>query len=193
MMQFELSAYGPAVAALLENAKCNELGAGVPDATRRAPLAALGPTTLAAPHAVRDSEMALACVAGLWLRYDFLDESHRISQNIDSRAGSFWHAIMHRREGDFDNAKYWFRRVGEHAIYGPLVIAARQLASGCELPPAADFLLHGSDWDAKRFVDLCRRALDDAPSLVPLCMNIQQREWELLFDDCYRRAIGCPS
>jgi hypothetical protein len=190
MMQFEPRAYGPSVAALLENAKCNELGLGVPDATRRAQLAALAPETIAAPHAVRDSEMALACAAGLWLRCDFLDESHRISQNIDNPWGSFWHAIMHRREGDFDNAKYWFRRVGEHAIYAPLASAAKQLASGCELPPPADFLLHGNDWDAKRFVDLCRRALDDEPSLVPWCMNIQQREWELLFDDCYRQAIG---
>ena len=46
----------------------------------------------------------------LWL-YGFLDESHSIAQGIDSAEGSYWHALMHRSEGDFSNSKYWYRRV----------------------------------------------------------------------------------
>ena len=53
--------------------------------------------------------MAACCLAGVWLLHDYLDESHTISQRIDTPSGSFWHGIMHRREGDFSNAKYWFR------------------------------------------------------------------------------------
>ena len=64
--------------------------------------------------------MALACMAGLWLRHDFLDESHRISQDLENPSGSYWHGIMHRRELDFSNAKYWFRRVGMHRVFEPL-------------------------------------------------------------------------
>src|SRR4051794_32254466 len=45
-------------------------------------------------------------VAGLWLWHDWLDESHRISQRVETADGSYWHAIMHRREGDFSNSKY---------------------------------------------------------------------------------------
>ena len=50
---------------------------------------------------VRSPDDAKAVLAGLWLWHDWLDESHTISQALPSPAGSFWHAIMHRREGDF--------------------------------------------------------------------------------------------
>src|SRR4051794_12932746 len=40
-----------------------------------------------------------AMLAGLWLYHDWLDSSHTISQALPSATGSFWHAIMHRREG----------------------------------------------------------------------------------------------
>lgn len=50
--------------------------------------------------------------AALWLYVDDLDRSHALSQSIETEAGAFWHGIMHRREGDFWNSKYWFRRAG---------------------------------------------------------------------------------
>ena len=52
--------------------------------------------------------------AALWLYVDELDKSHKISQGIDDATGSFWHGIMHRREGDFSNSHHWFRKVGAH-------------------------------------------------------------------------------
>ena len=55
-----------------------------------------------------------ALAAGLWLYVDELDRSHRISQGIDNPTGSYWHAIMHRREGDFSNSLYWLQRTGQH-------------------------------------------------------------------------------
>src|SRR4051812_4745927 len=45
--------------------------------------------------------------AGLWLYVDDLDRSHTVSQSITDATGSFWHGIMHRREGDFANSHYW--------------------------------------------------------------------------------------
>ena len=55
-------------------------------------------------------------ISGLWLLAGDLDRSHTLSQDDSSAAGSFWHAIMHRREGDYSNAAYWFRRVGSHRV-----------------------------------------------------------------------------
>src|SRR5258706_16358356 len=48
---------------------------------------------------LRNQDDADAMLAGLWLWHDWLDESHQISQSLHSATGSFWHAIMHRREG----------------------------------------------------------------------------------------------
>src|SRR5690554_1595201 len=57
-----------------------------------------------------------ALEAGLWLYIDELDRSHTISQRMHDATGSFWHGIMHRREGDFGNSHYWFRRTGDHPV-----------------------------------------------------------------------------
>ena len=77
---------------------------------------------------IHDHDMASCCLAGLWLLHGFLDESHKISQDIETTAGSYWHALMHRREPDFSNAAYWFRRVDRHP---PVVPASR-----CRAPPS---------------------------------------------------------
>lgn len=96
-------------------------------------------------------------LAGLWLYVDELDRSHSLSQNIASPTGSYWHAIMHRREGDFSNAKYWLRSVGEHPVI-------RELG-----------------YDPIAFTDDCRadRGLN-SPTLV----EMQRREWKTLFEWC---------
>ena len=189
-MNFNPRSYRPAVAQLLEGAKCNELGPGTPQSSRRRALEALDADSLLEPHALGDREMALACLAGLWLRHDFLDESHRISQDIGSPTGSYWHGIMHRREPDFGNSKYWFRRVGEHPIFAALGPMARRLADEAKTGPEAAFLAKQANWDPFAFVDLCQLALEVPSPLRDLCMNIQRREWELLFDHCYRKAKG---
>ena len=55
--------------------------------------------------------------AGLFLLNDDLPRSHALAQTLQGDAlGDFWHAIIHRREGDWDNARYWFGRVGPEPI-----------------------------------------------------------------------------
>jgi len=65
---------------------------------------------------IRKPAFARAMLAGLWLWHDWLDESHTISQALHDQTGSFWHAIMHRREGDFSNSKYWYAKADDHPI-----------------------------------------------------------------------------
>jgi hypothetical protein len=43
---------------------------------------------------------------------DDIHAAHSIFQEEDSFFGSYGHGMMHRREGDFWNANYWFRRAG---------------------------------------------------------------------------------
>ncbi|MEX0978157.1 MAG: hypothetical protein WDZ48_04870 [Pirellulales bacterium] len=189
-MHFDPKSYAPAVAGLLDRAGLSELGPGTPDESRRAALAALRLESLVEPDRRADRQMALACLAGLWLAHDFLDESHRISQDLETSTGSFWHGIMHRREGDFENAKYWFRRVRQHPIFDDLRREAARMAREAGSISEAAYLADQPEWDPLKFVDLCRRAIDGPQDLRTLCMQIQKREWELLFDDCYEKAKG---
>ena len=65
------------------------------------------------------------CVkSGVLLLWDFLNESHEISQTMEGcgtpRTADYWHGIMHRREPDPGNASYWFHRVGAHPAFETL-------------------------------------------------------------------------
>jgi hypothetical protein len=138
---------------------------------------------------IRDRSMADACLAGLWLYHDFLDESHTISQSIDTTTGSYGHGIMHRREPDFSNAGYWFRRVGNHPIFEPLAEAACRLTSEAKGVDRARVLATCSPWNPFTFIDLCESVYATPGPDHDLCRQISLVEWQLLFDHCYRHAL----
>ena len=170
---FDPSAYGPVFETLLAVDRLRALDGGSPEARHREQLDLLTIDTAFAHTTVTDAEYARCCLAGVWLLCDYLDESHTISQGIDSSSGSFWHGIMHRREGDFSNSKYWFRRVGDHPVFE-------------KLGSATD----AGHWDPFAFVDACQSAIRDGGTDADRCRELQQLEWELLFDDCFRRAVS---
>ena len=187
MNTFDASQYCPAVQALLTEPRLSPLDPGSPNRAAYDALQALD-EKMFQPHTVRDRDLAAACRAALWLYHDYLDEAHTISQEIETQEGSYWHALMHRREPDFPNAKYWFRRVGTHPIFEQLHAAAVALAA--DGPAQAAFLRSQGKWDVYAFVDLCEASSRWRAECELLCRRIQQREWELLFDYCYRTAIG---
>ncbi|MEX2307570.1 MAG: hypothetical protein WD738_08265 [Pirellulales bacterium] len=196
MDQFDPQAYGPVFAPLVAIDRRRSLGAGTPNPADRAALEKLSADAafahLQAEFGKRqpiDGDIAACCVSGVWLLHDYLDESHEISQGIDTPEGSFWHAIMHRREGDFSNSKYWLRRVGRHPVFDAIGQRAAELAAVRGAEQAAKKLISGGAWDAFAFVDLCEAAERDQSTEGELCRDIQQAEWELLFDHCYRAAI----
>jgi hypothetical protein len=185
--------YGPQFSPLLATAPLNDLGPGQPIREMLERLANSSLDVAFAPHKIANREMAQACLAGLWLRFNFLDESHAISQEIHNPTGSFWHGIMHRREPDYENSKYWFRRVGDHEVFPDLwqyanLIAGAQAVE--KLEPAAQFLIDQERWDPLRFVDLVAYVARDKVPHKMLCRQIQRKEWQLLFDFCYHQALG---
>jgi hypothetical protein len=187
MNAFDPSAYAPAVRALLAEPRLAPLGPGRLNGAARPLLEALD-DRMFEPHAVRDRDLAAACRAALWLYHDFLDESHTISQGIETAEGSYWHALMHRREPDHSNAAYWFRRVGTHPVFEPLRQAAAELAASAPSPAA--FLVRQARWDPFAFNDLCAASHEETAPCHELCRRVQRAEWELLFDYCYRGATG---
>ncbi|MFO0841034.1 MAG: hypothetical protein U0797_01375 [Gemmataceae bacterium] len=170
----EPNKYPPAVAELLEHLPLAPLGPGRPIEAVRPKLAALADESFGTHSLGR--KMIAACRAGLWLAFDFLDESHAISQAIDTPEGSFWHAIMHRREPDAGNSKYWWRRVGGHPVLERLV----------ERSPALGY----SYSDPFTFVDFVERVRGTSSPQEEVAKLVQRLEWELLFHHCYQSAIA---
>jgi hypothetical protein len=101
-----------------------------------------------------------AVKAGLYLMNDDLERSHELAQAHEGdKTCDYWHAIVHRREGDFDNAKYWLRRVGRH--------------------PVLSRVHDGGPEAAVAFVDRCAKA---APADGAALESIQRREMLGLLD-----------
>lgn len=41
------------------------------------------------------------------------DSAHELAQAIYTPQGAWVHAYLHRKEGDMDNAKYWYGKAGK--------------------------------------------------------------------------------
>lgn len=135
---------------------------------------------------------ATALHAGLLLLHDDLDGSHSLSQTIEGEEGhygDYWHAIMHRREPDYGNAKYWFRRVGRHSTMRSLAKALQAGAFG-PIPEPWDSRLSGSGgWDSMAFVDLCEAATRN-PALEAVARRIQRIEMLTLLSSLFDASAG---
>src|SRR5205814_6094788 len=95
-------------------------------------LHAIRPETMFGEERIAQPRDAMAVLAGLHLWNDSLAESHTLAQGIETPTGSYWHGIMHRREPDYSNAKYWFQRVGDHPVYTELYHKAVEILDADE-------------------------------------------------------------
>ena len=184
---FDLPNYGPAVADILGS---------IDDGQRLMPLAPKGPVSGESLNRLRETSQAdifngqeissqafADCVrSALYLYLSALDESHTISQDISSATGSFLHGIMHRQEPDYSNAKYWFRRTGEHELFPTLREEALRLRLSDE--SLQQEIRERPKWDPFWFVDCCQ-----AQKAEPDLLEIQRLEWQLIFDYSYRKAL----
>ena len=146
-------------------------------------------------ESVKNTTFGDAIKSGLLLWNDALDESHNISQGLSNQTGSYWHGIMHRREPDYSNAKYWFGRVGAHPIFPQ--IRERALAILNETSNPSDALAHiaqtiaaEENWDAYQFIDWCQAAEDGADADVTCFLQqVQAEEIKLLLAYSYQNAV----
>lgn len=156
-----------------------DLGSGSPSNEMRANLEELENGIV--PADLLDPEMVQCCYSAIWLFHDFLDESHNISQQIHSPAGSYLHGIMHRREGDYSNAKYWFRKSGKQSWFPELearIEADLEIEAGSRARFAASF-------DPFELVDAVSATISRSDSAEKRSLK-RISYWELLtiFDNC---------
>jgi hypothetical protein len=184
-----LAALPPAIRTLLSEDRLFALGPGQPNTAARPALEAMTIESLFGAAKVGRPDLAQCCLAALWLYHDFLDRSHTISQDIAGAEGSWWHGIMHRREPDYGNAGYWFRRVGKHPVCEPLRRRAAELATAAGSPAGSAFFVRQSAWNSLAFIELCEASMGGDPACELLCRQVQRAEWDLLFAHCFQANV----
>jgi len=149
-----------ALAPWVQPLRCMPLGPGTPDPAARPRIAAL----------LAQVDLPQVAQAGLWLLHDFWEPAHELVQDDPSPEGSYWHAILHRREPDAFNARYWFRKVRTHPVQEWIATHAATLGY--------------PGYRAETFLDDIETHRDQGTPQEALFKTIQQLEWWLLFDWC---------
>jgi hypothetical protein len=168
-MPFDPHAYGPEVAAALALDGHGE---------RLMELANPQCASETARSAVRALAVPQAAMAGLYLYFGCWNDAHETAQAVETREGSYWHAIVHRQEPDAGNAGYWFRQVGTHPIFPALRSRAAEIGYDS-----------GAAWSPTAFIDYCERArLQPGSDMERRAREVQRAEWQLLFDYSMRAS-----
>lgn len=127
-------------------------------------------------------------VAAALLYHDHHNEAHDIVQDHVDVDGALVHAILHRREPDFWNARYWFRRVGDHPAYRLLTSWLEASRGGLPGDPPEEWnriarrLTLGGWVDPLAMVDLCEEVHGSGAGTpaVDILRRVQQAEFEAL-------------
>ena len=135
--------------------------------------------TVSGAGTIGDPAMFALVRGGLLYAADAIDEAHVIFQDNKSDLGSYWHGMMHRREGDFDNARYWFRRAGVLPVFSSIHRAASEHSA---------LMARQSNWDPYLLTGECEQTRFGAADGLDELVALQRVEFEELFDYCWRKS-----
>lgn len=157
-----------------------EIGAELRARQPLPPLCPAAPWSRDLSRRIAAADLAPAAASALLLWNDDLDASHTLSQALPDAFGSWLHGTMHRREGDFPNSKYWFRRVGTHPGFAHMTRRAGAVLAEAGGTPESGLVALTERWDPFAFVDLCATASRHRSASVAVLESLQAAELDLL-------------
>ena len=157
-----------------------EIGAELRARRPLPPLCPAAPWSRDLSRRIAAANLPPVAASALLLWNDDLDASHTLSQALPDAFGSWLHGTMHRREGDFPNSKYWFRRAGTHAGFAQMAGRAAEVVANAGTQPAPALAALTERWDPFAFVDLCAAASRHDSGSTALLEAVQAAELDLL-------------
>lgn len=119
----------------------------------------------------------------LCLRIGKIDRAHELVQSGSKPIESYLHGVVHRLEGDFWNAKYWFRQIKDRELLsqmGNSVAGALKVSGIFDASRSLKILGRNDQFDPAAFVDACEAARP-ASSTTDVLQRIGQAEWDSLW------------
>ncbi len=121
--------------------------------------------------------------AGLFYYHNALEDSHKGSARTEGDMAAYWHGMVHRREGDFENARYWMRRAGEQPVFQEMQGRASD---------GSPHMSRQSNWDPFLFINLCEQFKYGEYSYKKEIGHLQRAEFAAMFDYAWRRCVASP-
>jgi hypothetical protein len=130
-----------------------------------------------------DQESNLLLKAALYLYFDGFEEAHSIAQNHEGVGGNWVHALLHRREPDASNSRYWYRRTSiPRPLSGEIgreVLGLLEQKPVPELEKLKKKVAASKLWEPEIFVGLADPYVKEDPAspVYHLLARIQEAEW----------------
>ena len=140
-----------------------------------------------AKEAVAASGLEPLVQGALYLYLDCFEDAHNVANEHEGTwAGNWLHAILHRREPDAANAKYWYARVkAPEGAYRAIGWAAMEVLG--QKPPQgleklAEKIRKSTTWEPEAFVEACDKFRKEEPTspAYRVLVLLQEIEWKNL-------------
>jgi hypothetical protein len=142
-----------------------------------------------AAKAVADSGLSPLVKGALYLYLDCFEEAHNIANEREGAwEGNWLHAILHRREPDAGNAKYWYARVqAPEGAYRAIGWAAMEILGNKPpkgLEKLAEKVKKSCLWEPELFVEACDKVRQGPPNSpeYQMLVRLQEIEWRNLLE-----------
>lgn len=98
------------------------------------------------------SEKHVRCLTLVW--FDYLELAHQIADEERSTEFCYFHAMIHRRERDFFNARFWFRQTDRrHVVFANITDEVRKYLNQKGDQQLLESLIRNDEWSPLEFLE----------------------------------------